>query len=144
MIQATNLSKSFGSQELFSHLSFNFSKGERVGLVGRNGSGKTTLFKMILGEESSDSGEIIIPKNYSIGSLKQHLEFHESNILDEVMSAVKDAQDFEQYKAEKMLMGLGFKIEDFTKPPSAFSGGYQIRLNLAKVLLSEPDCLLLD
>ncbi|MFA5584834.1 MAG: ABC-F family ATP-binding cassette domain-containing protein [Bacteriovoracaceae bacterium] len=144
MIQATNLSKSYGPQELFSNLSFNLSRGERVGLVGRNGSGKSTLFKMILGEESSDSGEIIIPKNYSIGSLKQHLEFHKNNILDEVMSAVKNAQDFEQYKAEKMLMGLGFKTEDFSKPPSAFSGGYQIRLNLAKVLLSEPDCLLLD
>lgn len=144
MIQANNLSKSFGPQELFTHLSFNLSKGERVGLVGRNGCGKSTLFKMILGEESSDSGEIIIPKNYTIGSLKQHLEFSKENILDEVMSSVKNAQEFEQYKAEKMLMGLGFKIEDFSKPPSAFSGGYQIRLNLAKVLLSEPDCLLLD
>src|SRR5690606_42128678 len=137
MIQATNLSKSYGPQELFSNLSFTLSKGERVGLVGRNGSGKSTLFKMILGEESSDAGEIISPKNYSIGRLKQHLASHKNNILDEVMSAVKNAQDFEQYKAEKMLMGLGFNIEDFSKPPSAFSGGYQIRLNLAKVLLSE-------
>ncbi|HLW56432.1 MAG TPA: ATP-binding cassette domain-containing protein [Bacteriovoracaceae bacterium] len=144
MIQAINLSKSYGPQELFSQLSFNLSKGERVGLVGRNGCGKSTLFKIILGEESSDSGEIIIPKNYVIGSLKQHLDFSKNNILDEVMSAVRNMEEFEQYKAEKMLMGLGFKLEDFKKPASAFSGGYQIRLNLAKVLLSEPDCLLLD
>lgn len=144
MIQANNLSKSYGPQELFSNISFNLSKGEKVGLVGRNGCGKSTLFKMILGDEFSDSGEIIIPKNYVIGSLKQHLEFSKETILEEVMSAVKNIQEFEQYKAEKMLMGLGFKIDDFGKAPSAFSGGYQIRLNLAKVLLAEPDCLLLD
>jgi ATP-binding cassette subfamily F protein 3 len=144
MIQANNLSKSYGPQELFSNISFNLSKGEKVGLVGRNGCGKSTLFKMILGDEFSDSGEIIIPKNYIIGSLKQHLEFSKETILEEVMSAVKNIQEFEQYKAEKMLMGLGFKIDDFGKAPSAFSGGYQIRLNLAKVLLAEPDCLLLD
>ena len=62
MIQLTNISKNFSSQELFNKLSFKLNSGNRIGLVGRNGSGKSTLFKMILNEESPDSGDIIIPK----------------------------------------------------------------------------------
>ncbi|MFL5784346.1 MAG: ABC-F family ATP-binding cassette domain-containing protein [Bacteriovoracaceae bacterium] len=144
MIQANQLSKGFGTQVLFENVTFNMIKGEKVGLVGRNGSGKTTLFKIILGEESPDSGEIIFPKNYTIGSLKQHLHFTQNSILAECSLALKKEEEFDQYKVEKMLHGLGFKTEDFQRPPSDFSGGYQIRLNLAKVLLGNPDCLLLD
>lgn len=144
MIQAVNLTKGFGTQVLFQNISFTLGRGERVGLVGRNGSGKSTLFKVVLGEESPDEGEVIIPKNYRIGTLKQHLHFTQPTILLEGMTALRAEAQFDQYKVEKMLMGLGFKIEDFNRPPSDFSGGYQIRLNLAKVLLEEPDCLLLD
>lgn len=144
MIQAVNLSKSFGTQVLFENVGFTIAKGERVGLVGRNGSGKTTLFKIILGEESSDSGEVILPKNYRLETLRQHLHFTKPTILEECAQALRKESEFDQYKVEKMLMGLGFQIQDFSRPPSDFSGGYQIRLNLAKVLLSEPDCLLLD
>jgi ATP-binding cassette subfamily F protein 3 len=144
VIQANKLSKGFGTQVLFEDVSFNMTKGERVGLVGRNGSGKTTLFKIILGEEFADSGEIIYPKNYTIGTLRQHLHFTEKTILAECSLALKKEEEFDTYKVEKMLHGLGFKTEDFTRPPSDFSGGYQIRLNLAKVLLGNPDCLLLD
>lgn len=144
MIQANQLTKGFGTQLLFENISFNMTKGERVGLVGRNGSGKTTLFKIILGEEHADSGEIIYPKNYTIGALKQHLQFSEQTILAECSLALRKEEEFDTYKVEKMLHGLGFKTEDFERPPSDFSGGYQIRLNLAKVLLGNPDCLLLD
>lgn len=144
MIQANQLTKGFGTQLLFENISFNMTRGERVGLVGRNGSGKTTLFKIILGEEHADSGEIIYPKNYTIGTLKQHLHFTEKTILAECSLALKKEEEFDTYKVEKMLHGLGFKTEDFLRPPSDFSGGYQIRLNLAKVLLGNPDCLLLD
>lgn len=144
MIQANQLSKSYGEQILFQNIGFNLSKGERVGLVGRNGSGKTTLFKIILGEESPDSGELVFPKNYRIGSLKQHLHFTESTIVKECALALSKEQQFEQFRVEKILLDLGFQKEDYEKSPSDFSGGYQIRLNLAKLLLSEPDCLLLD
>lgn len=144
MIQANQLTKGFGTQLLFENISFNMTRGERVGLVGRNGSGKTTLFKIILGEEHPDSGEIIYPKNYTIGTLKQHLHFTEKTILAECSLALKKEEEFDTYKVEKMLHGLGFKTEDFERAPSDFSGGYQIRLNIAKVLLGNPDCLLLD
>jgi len=68
MIQLTNISKNFASQELFRGLNLKLNAGNRAGLVGRNGSGKSTLFKLILGEESPDSGDIVIPKNYKIGT----------------------------------------------------------------------------
>jgi ATP-binding cassette subfamily F protein 3 len=144
VIQVIDLAKGFGTQLLFQNIGFTIGKGERLGLVGRNGSGKTTLFKILLGEESPDAGDVVIPKNYHIGTLKQHLQFSHSTILDECMTALKGDAQFDQYKVEKMLHGLGFKTEDFQRPPSDFSGGYQIRLNLAKVLLGDPDCLLLD
>lgn len=144
MIQVVNLAKGFSTQVLFEGINFFIGRGERIGLVGRNGTGKTTLFKILLGEEHADSGDVIIPKNYITGTLKQHLLFTHPTILEECMTALKDEAKFDQYKVEKMLMGLGFKIEDFDRPPSDFSGGYQIRLNLAKVLLGEPHCLLLD
>jgi ATP-binding cassette subfamily F protein 3 len=145
MIQVVNISKSFGTQVLFENVTLTLGKGERIGLVGRNGSGKSTLFKILLGEEGYDSGQIIYPKNYAVGTLKQHLHFTEPTILEECMLALKPEEAaYNQYKVEKMLVGLGFKMSDFTRPPSDFSGGYQIRLNLAKVLLAEPDCLLLD
>ncbi len=144
MIQIVNLEKSFSTQVLFKDVTFSLGKGERIGLVGRNGTGKTTLFKILLGEESADQGDIIIPKNYQIGTLKQHLHFSHETILKECASVLPPESSFDEYKVEKMLMGLGFTISDFSRPPSDFSGGYQIRLNLAKVLLTDPDCLLLD
>jgi ATP-binding cassette subfamily F protein 3 len=145
VIQVVNVEKGFGTQVLFQNVTFTLGRGERVGLVGRNGSGKSTLFKILLGEEAPDAGDVIFPKNYLIGTLKQHLVFTKPTILEECITALRgENAAFEQYKVEKMLLGLGFKISDFDRPPSDFSGGYQIRLNLAKVLVSEPDCLLLD
>ena len=144
MIQITGLAKGFGGQTLFQDINFTLGKGEKIGLVGRNGTGKSTLFRIILGEESSDAGDIIVPKNYRLGTLKQHLVFSHPTIIDECMSALRPEESHEQFRAEKILMGLGFKIDDFKRSPSDFSGGYQIRINLAKVLLGSPDCLLLD
>lgn len=144
MIQLTNISKSFTSQELFSNLNFKLNPGNKVGLVGRNGSGKSTLFKLILGEETPDSGEIIIPKGYRIGALKQHLEFSEPTLREEVILALSEEDKFSVYKVEKILFGLGFTHEELEKNPLSFSGGYQIRINLAKLLVTEPNLLLLD
>ncbi|MEA3331695.1 MAG: ABC-F family ATP-binding cassette domain-containing protein [Campylobacterota bacterium] len=144
MIQLTNISKSYSSQELFNNLNFKLNSGNRIGLVGRNGSGKSTLFKLILDEESADSGDIIIPKNYKIGTLKQHLTFSEKTLRQEAALALEDEMKYDTYRVEKILFGLGFVQEDLEKNPLSFSGGYQIRINLAKLLVTEPNLLLLD
>ncbi len=144
MIQLSNISKSFSSQELFSNLNFKLNSGNRVGLVGRNGSGKSTLFKIILGEESVDSGDVLIPKGYKIGTLRQHLEFSEPTLREEAALALEEEDQYNIYKVEKILFGLGFIQDDLEKDPLSFSGGYQIRINLAKLLVTEPNLLLLD
>lgn len=144
MIQLINISKNFAKQELFSNLSLRLNSGNKVGLVGRNGSGKSTLFKIILGEETPDSGEVIIPKGYRIGALKQYLEFSESTLREEAALALEEDMKYDLYRVEKILFGLGFTQEDLEKDPLSFSGGYQIRINLAKLLVTEPNLLLLD
>jgi len=144
MIQLLNISKRFSSQELFSNLNFKLNSGNRIGLVGRNGSGKSTLFKIILGEESPDSGDVIIPKGYKIGTLKQHLTFSESTLREEAALALEEEMKYDVYRVEKILFGLGFTLEDLEKDPLSFSGVYQIRINLAKLLVTQPNLLLLD
>ncbi|CAI6146971.1 MAG: putative ABC transporter ATP-binding protein YheS [uncultured Sulfurimonas sp.] len=144
MIQLQNISKSFASQELFSNLNMKLNAGNRMGLVGRNGSGKSTLFKLILGEETEDSGDVIIPKHYKIGTLKQHLTFSEKTLREEAALALEEEMKYDVYRVEKILFGLGFVNEDLDKDPLSFSGGYQIRINLAKLLVTEPNLLLLD
>lgn len=144
MISINNVCKSFGAQVLFSDLSFTINRRERVGLVGRNGHGKTTLLRMIVEEESFDSGEIAIPRRYRIGHLRQHLEFTQPTVLEEASLGLPDDQADETWRAERILAGLGFTDADMQKPPAIFSGGYQVRLNLARLIVSQPDLLLLD
>ncbi|QPJ65393.1 MAG: ABC-F family ATP-binding cassette domain-containing protein [Candidatus Nitrohelix vancouverensis] len=144
MIIANNLEKSFGPQTLFDGVSFLINKGERVGLVGKNGTGKSTLFKMILGKESPDSGTLTTPKDYKIGALEQIIRFTQPTVLKECVSALSPEKQWEQYKAEIILSGLGFTEADFHKDPGTFSGGYQVRINLCKALLANPNMLLLD
>ena len=146
MIQIQNVSKSFGVQVLLDGASMLVGDHERVGLVGRNGCGKSTLFKMILGQECLDGGSIDIPKKYTLGYLQQHLNFTHATVHEEACSVLKPNEDgwIEEHKVEAILFGLGFDEESMHKSPMLLSGGFQIRLNLAKVLASEPDMLLLD
>ena len=144
MIQLTNLSKSFGGQVLFKDVNFKMQPQQKIGFVGRNGSGKSTLFKMILGEEPHDEGSISIPKNYRIGTLKQHLVFTEPTVREECALVLGEDEQWNFYKIEKLLFGLGFSEADLDKDPLSFSGGYQIRINLVKLLATEPNMLLLD
>ena len=144
MLTIQNLSKSYGNHVLFEDVNFQMNAGEKLGLVGRNGHGKSTLFKLILKQEDYDSGSISLGKNYHVGHLAQHLVFTENTILQEVCLGLPAGEELDHYKAEAMLFGLGFDFEDLQKHPSEFSGGFQIRLNLAKVLLSKPNLLLLD
>ncbi len=144
MISVENLSKSFGGNVLFDGIGFKVNSKERIGLVGRNGHGKTTLFRMLTGEESSESGQVTMPKNYRLGYVRQNIDFSKNTVLKEGMLGLPEAESDHYWKVEKILAGLGFSGEDMARDPYEFSGGYQVRLNLAKVLVSEPDMLLLD
>ncbi len=146
MLKITELCKSYGGQVLFDDVNFTISPGERIGLVGRNGTGKTTLFKLILGEEEPDAGEVSMPKYYTAGHLSQHIHFTEDTVVKEAclgLPLCEDGVDL-TYRAKTILMGLGITEEQFDMNPDELSGGYQIRLNLAKLLASEPNLLLLD
>ena len=144
MIQFSKVTKSFGAQVLFEDLSFALNRRERVGLVGRNGHGKTTVFRMILDEVHPDSGDILIPKRYRIGHLDQHIKFTQPNVIDEVALGLPEGERDQTWRAETILFGLGFHKNDMERAPELFSGGFQVRLQLARVLVSEPDLLLLD
>lgn len=144
MIQVDGLSIAYHGIPLFNEATFSIQEGERCGLVGRNGSGKSTLFKLITGKETPNAGTISTRKDYIIGALDQHIDFKSPTIIQEAALGLRPADQDHIYKAERILFGLGFKDEDLERSPKDFSGGYQLRLHLAKVLIGEPDCLLLD
>ncbi len=148
MLRVTNLSKSYGPRTLFDEVSFNLDRGERVGVVGRNGQGKTTLLRILLGQEHPDGGEISAPRGYRLGHLRQTLSFSAPTAVAEALRGLHhhrgEGEAEEGWKARKVLAGLGFTPAQMELPPDRLSGGFQVRLELAKTLLSEPDCLLLD
>ena len=144
MITLQDLSISFDGKALFHDVNVHFNQKEKIGLIGRNGSGKSTFLKLLLKELEPDSGEIKIPRNYKIGYLEQHIKFSHQTIIDEVASVLPEERIYETWKGEKILNGLGFSDEEMLQDPKLFSGGYQVKINLAKLLLLEPNLLLLD
>jgi ATP-binding cassette subfamily F protein 3 len=144
MIQIDSLSMAYGGQPLFNEATFSLQQGERCGCVGRNGSGKTTLFRILMEQESSDAGTVAIRKHYTLGMLDQHIRFTQSTLIEEAALGLRESEKDHIYKAERILFGLGFNESNLEQSPASFSGGYQLRLHLAKLLIAEPDCLLLD
>jgi ATP-binding cassette subfamily F protein 3 len=144
MISIREISKQYATRVLFSNVSFDVLAGEKIGLVGRNGHGKTTLFRIITGEESPDEGKIFLPNDYSIGYLEQQPAFTKPTVLEEACEGLGPDEIGSEWKVEKILSGLGFREEDFSRNPAEFSGGFQMRIALTKVLVSEPNMLLLD
>ena len=144
MLNIDGISKGFGDQILFDNTGFQINPGERVGLVGRNGHGKTTLLNIISGSDHAEEGAISCPSGYRIGFLSQKISFSKSRVIDEAILGLLEHEKDNLWKAEKILAGLGFSENDFSRNPDEFSGGFQVRLNLAKVLVSEPDLLILD
>ncbi|CDR35225.1 ABC-F family ATP-binding cassette domain-containing protein [Criblamydia sequanensis] len=144
MIQVGGLALSYHGEDLFKDACFSIQPGERCSLVGRNGAGKSSLFRLLTGKETPDKGTIAKRKNYEIGMLDQHIVFSKQTLIDEAALGLRPDEQDCIYKAESILFGLGFKEADLERDPRDFSGGYQLRLHLAKVLISEPDCLLLD
>ncbi|MBN2120546.1 MAG: ABC-F family ATP-binding cassette domain-containing protein [Candidatus Omnitrophica bacterium] len=177
MISITNLSKSYGHQDLFSGFNLTINRGEKIGLIGPNGAGKTTFFSILLGKIESSGGNVQINKNIRIGYLPQEASFKsDASVLNEVVEGDATIAGLNQerhelerknetaskrygeilhdleflgyfnveYKAKKVLMGLGFKEPDFDRPISHMSGGWQMRVLLARLLVSPYDILLLD
>ncbi|MDM8544481.1 ATP-binding cassette domain-containing protein [Desulfococcaceae bacterium HSG9] len=144
MINVENIGKSYGGRLLFENVSFKLNSRERVGVIGRNGHGKTTLFRTISGDEEPDEGVITFPKYYRIGYVRQQIDFTQNTVLEEGLTGLPPEERDNFWQAEKILSGLGFSDEDMQRHPSEFSGGFQVRLNLAKELISDPDLLLLD
>ncbi|MCP4648483.1 MAG: ABC-F family ATP-binding cassette domain-containing protein [PVC group bacterium] len=144
MIEIRDISKSFGGQDLFDEGCFAVGANEKIGLVGRNGHGKTTLFSLINGTLEPDAGTIVIPKNYRIGCLEQNICFSQDTVLAEACLEMPASESEDSWKAEKVLHGLGFSVSDMQRSPLDFSGGFQVRINLAKILVSQANLLLLD
>ena len=143
----------FSSRPVLDDITFLINRKERIALVGKNGAGKTTLLRLIAGEYQPTSGRIAKDADMTIGYLPQVMLFQDNKTLrEEVMSVrnkgAKDNLQTEEARfiaeMDRTIIGLGFERKDFERPCSEFSGGWRMRIELAKILLSHPDLLLLD
>jgi ATP-binding cassette subfamily F protein 3 len=145
MLTVAGLSKSFGGRELFDDVSLTLQSGERVAIVGPNGAGKSTLFKIILGKEDADAGDVTLIRGTRIGYLPQESEPAGNETILEITVPHEHEHDGQFVaKAKQILDSLGFKNTDHTRPARELSGGWIMRAHLARLLAEEPDLLLLD
>jgi len=153
MLTIADVSKSYGTRELFSDVSLFIARTDRLGLIGPNGAGKSTLFSLILGEERPDTGTIEWERGADFGFLPQEsAPVGDETILGIATSGKKlepDEDDWDidytlEPRARKILAGLGFKEGDAEKPAKSFSGGWIMRAHIARLLVAEPALLLLD
>ena len=150
MLTIDHISMEFASKPILDDITFLINRKERIALVGKNGAGKTTLLKLIAGEYQPTSGRIAREADMTIGYLPQVMLFHDDRTLREEVMTVhhqsKEETDEARFIAEmdRTIIGLGFERRDFERPCSEFSGGWRMRIELAKILLRHPDLLLLD
>ena len=163
-----------GTKILFEDANLTLHQGEKVGVIGNNGCGKTSLFKLLAGELETDEGSVDIPSDLRVVATQQTIPEQDNSILqfviegDEVLThwqrayeaAVSDNNDqaitqasseldkLQAWRAEpqakQLLTGLGFSPQDFHRQVNTFSGGWQMRLALARALMTPSDILLLD
>jgi ATP-binding cassette subfamily F protein 3 len=187
MLGISNLSKIHAGEALFTGGTFQINPGEKVGLVGPNGAGKTTLFRLIMGQERPDEGQISLSDKFRISYFSQNVgEMGGKTALQEVLEAdagirsIKEKlseieerlclpdlsenemnsllekmgrfqSEFEKLggydlenRAEEILTGLGIEPKDHYRMTESFSGGWKMRIALAKVLVTNPDLILMD
>ena len=180
MLDFRNISVHYGHQDVLTNVTFRVNKGDRIGIVGPNGSGKSTLFRIVLGELSTDTGELVIEGSPRIGWTRQNpapdtpdetllayalrgipglsemeaeMQALESDLADpakmkrygELQATFEHLGGYDiETRVKVALGGLGFSVEEFSKPFASFSGGWRMRAELSRVLASKPDLLLLD
>ena len=146
MLSVDHLSIEFSSRPILDDISFLVNKKDRIALVGKNGAGKTTLLRLIAGEYTPTSGTISRDADLTIGYLPQVMLHKDGHSLREEVMTIFTGEDEARFVAEmdRTIIGLGFERKDFDRPCSEFSGGWRMRIELAKILLCHPDLLLLD
>ncbi|MEO1626527.1 MAG: ABC-F family ATP-binding cassette domain-containing protein [Bacteroidota bacterium] len=188
MINASNIFVKYGDRVLLDNVNLSVTNGEKVGLVGRNGAGKSTILKILATYQNPDKGDVVRPKESTLGFLHQEMSLPKGKtVIEETLSAldrvktiekrieelnvaISERTDYESEAyadilnefsalneqfallggqtaaadAEKILKGLGFTQKDVHRLTDEFSGGWQMRVELAKMLLARPDFLLLD
>lgn len=170
MIDINDITVRVGSKVLLDHASAHVSDSQKVGLVGANGCGKSTLFRVLLGQQETETGDIYFPRGSRVATVAQEQNDIDIHILDFVLAADKErtellarlqnASEFElaeiherlnligaasaEGRASAILNGLGFDNADFHRPVGEFSGGWRMRLALAAALFQPSDILLLD
>jgi len=174
MITLRNIQLRRGTKIVLDGVNVNVNPGEKVGLVGRNGAGKSSLFALLAGRLQADQGDFEIPARWRLGEVAQHMPETDDSATDFVLegdiplieaqrelAAAEAAEDGEamahahmmigeaggfdaRARAQALLMGLGFKTEQVEAPVNSFSGGWRMRLQLARALMCPADLLLLD
>ena len=147
VIEAKNISKSFGDRVLIDNLSFKIPKGAIVGIIGPNGAGKTTLFKMITGQEKPDSGEIIIGETVDLGFVDQSRDelSADKTIWEEISDGLDIIELGKKQMPSRAYVGqFNFKGTDQQKKIGQLSGGERNRVHLAKMLKKGANVILLD
>ncbi len=174
MLELKNASLARGTNLLINHATFTIYPGKHVGISGPNGAGKSSLFMLIRHELELEAGTCFLPDNLVVSHVSQEIEDNELDAMNYVLKGDAELFDIRQRlteaekshsnhniaelhqklddiqgyasesKAAKLLSGLGFKQEQFNNAVSTFSGGWQMRLNLARALMCRSDMLLLD
>jgi ATP-binding cassette subfamily F protein 3 len=174
MLSFSSLALRRGTRLLISDASFTVYRGEKVGIVGANGCGKSSLLSLVLGELQPDAGSVEYPSQLVVAHVAQELEATDRPAIEFVMDGDEELRETEaaiaqaeannagtrlgelharyaalggydaRSRAGKLMHGLGFSAADETRPVSAFSGGWRVRLNVAQALMCRSDLLLLD